>query len=356
MKKRFVFFIASLGKGGAERVVSTLTRKMAEEGHSVEILLYMDSTPFYETDSRVRISSVQRETKTNNILRNILWMRRYFERNADVVISFLAVFNILCILSLAFSKIPLIVADRSDPRQTPVNKLLRILRNFLYRFSDRVVVQTQNNKEYFSKAVQKKCDVIANPVDLGKISPGAAVKAKKENIIVTAGRLIKVKNHPLLIKAFAKIHKEFPEYSLVIYGEGNCRDELEKLISNLNLEKCVFLPGSEKNLYEKECSAELFVLSSDCEGMPNALLEAMCLGLPVVSTDVSGAPDIIENGVNGFLVPKGDLDGLTDSIRRMLEDSSIRRRCSENATELAQRLSVEKIYRQWINACANAEK
>ena len=355
MGKRYVFFIATLGKGGAERVVSLLTSKMAEEGQSVEILLYMNSDVFYDVDSRIKITKVQKETKSKNLLKNLIWMRKFFKERADIVVSFLAPFNMMCISSLMFSGMPVIVADRSDPRQAPANKFLRKFRDFLYRFADGVVLQTENNKSYFSNAVQKKAFVIANPVDLGD-KKAQALTTPKEKEIVTAGRLIKAKNQGLLIRAFAEIHKEFPEYRLVIYGDGSYRENLENVVDELKLRGCVSLPGNQRDIFDKISRAEIFVLSSDCEGMPNALLEAMCLGLPVVSTKVSGAGDVIIDGENGLLVDCGSVDQMKDAIRRMLTDSSLRNRCAENAIQLAERLTVDKIYRQWMDVCERVEK
>lgn len=355
MSKRYVFFIATLGKGGAERVVSVLTRKMAEEGLNVEILLYMDRDVFYDIDSRIKITKVQAETKSNNLIKNIIWMRKFFKERADAVISFLAPFNMMCICSLMFSHIPLVVADRSDPRQIPANKFLRKLRNFLYRFSDGVVVQTQNNRAYFSKFIQKKSSVIANPVDLNDKN-GQALSTVKEKEIVTAGRLIKAKNQALLISAFAEIHKEFPEYRLIIYGDGNQKENLEEMVDKLELTDYIKLPGNQKDIFDKISKAELFVLSSDCEGMPNALLEAMCLGLPVISTKVSGATDVIVDGESGLLVDCGSVGQMADAIRLMITDAELRNKCAENATHLAERLTVDKIYRQWMDVCESVEK
>ncbi len=355
MSKRYVFFIATLGKGGAERVVSLLTRKMAEEGQNVEILLYLDGEVFYDVDSRIKITKVQKETKSKNLLKNLIWMRKFFKERADVVVSFLASFNMICICSLMFSGVPVIVADRSDPRQAPANKFLRKLRNFLYRFADGVVLQTENNKSYFSKFIQKKSYVIANPVDLGEKN-GIALTTAKEKEIVTAGRLIKAKNQELLIRAFAEIHKEFPEYRLVIYGDGSCKENLEKMVDELNLRDCVRLPGNQKDIFDKISKAEVFVLSSDCEGMPNALLEAMCLGLPVVSTKVSGATDVIVDGENGILVDCGSVEQMADAIRRMLTDEQLRESCAKNATQLAEKLTIGKICGQWADVAEKANR
>lgn len=336
-------------------MVSLLTRKMAEEGQSVEVLLYLDREVFYDMDSRIKITKVQNVTKSKNLLKNLIWMRKFFKERADVVISFLASFNMICICSLMFSGIPVVVADRSDPRQAPENKFLRKLRNFLYRFADGVVLQTQNNKKYFSDAVQKKSSVIANPVDLGEKN-GMALTTVKEKEIVTAGRLIKAKNQELLIRAFAEIHKEFPEYRLVIYGDGSYKENLENVVDELILRNYVKLPGNQKDIFDKISKAEIFVLSSDCEGMPNSLLEAMCLGLPVVSTKVSGATDVIVDGENGLLVDRGNVEQMADAIRHMLTDEQLRESCAKNATQLAEKLTVDKICGQWLETAEKANR
>ena len=353
MSKRFVFFTGTLGKGGAERVVSILSRKMAEEGHFVEILLYFDCQVFYDIDPRVKITFVERETGSKSLRKNYSFIRNFFKKRADIVISFMASFNMISVGALAFSGIPLIVADRSDPRQAPASRPRRILRDFLYVFADRVVTQTQNNKNYFSGKIQSKCDVIANPVDMGE-KHGQALHTPKEKIVVTAGRLIAAKNHKMMMDAFANVHKDFSEYKLIIYGEGKYRGVLENYIKEKGYEEFVLLPGAEKEIFDKISCAELFVLSSNCEGMPNALLEAMCLGLPVVSTDVSGAPDVIINEENGLLTHKGDTEQMAEAIRRMLTDRSLQQKCAENATKLEERLSVDKIYEQWMETCKKA--
>lgn len=346
---KVTFFIGTLGNGGAERVISILTWCLAEKGIPVEIVLYYDSEPFYEIHPAVKITYVERETGSRNLLRNLVWLRRYFIRNADMVISFLAQFNMLALAACFATGIPIIVADRNDPRHMPRKSFLRVARNLLYHLADTVVVQTQHNKAYFSTALQKKCKIIYNPVDL-QDKKGLALRTEKKYRIVSAARLMKQKNQLMLIEAFAQIKKEFPDYSLTIYGEGPFREVLENRISELGLGDSVMLPGSVQNVFECIADADLFVLSSDFEGMPNALIEAMCLGLPVISTRVSGATDLIQNGKNGLLSDVGDTDQLADNMRRMLADAELRANCAQNALEMNDLLQVDSIVRQWI-AC-----
>ena len=349
MKKRYVFFIPTLNQGGGERVISLLSRKMAEDGLCVSILLYKDVEPFYEVDPRVRLIRVCRESGTTNILRNLLWMRRFFRNQADVVISFLAPYNILTLLSTLGGKQTVIVADRNDPRFVPSKGYIRKLRDFLYHFADGVIVQTKHNQDYFSHRIQKKSCIIYNPVDL-KEDAGLALRSPKEKTIVSVARLMPQKNQELLLDAFGKIQATFPEYRLVIYGDGPHREVLEGKIRQMGLEDRVKLPGTFRNIHKMIASSELFVLSSNYEGMPNALIEAMCLGLPVISTKVSGATDLIRHGENGLLVDVGDVDGLAQAMQELLLDEKKRESFGRCATGLNEELKIEDITRQWLEA------
>lgn len=344
---RIVFFTASLGTGGAERVISILTRHLAETGISAEIVLYYDSEPFYDIHPDVRITYVERETQSKNLLKNIMWLRRYFKRNAYLVISFLAQFNMVALAAAFATGVPVIVADRNDPRHMPMQALLRTTRNLLYHLADVVVVQTQHNKDYFPKALQKKCTIIYNPIDLAEKSE-LALRMDKKHRIVSVARLMKQKNQLMLIEAFYQIHKEFPDYTLTIYGDGPYRDVLENRIDELGLRESVTLPGKVQNVFDCIADAELFVLTSNFEGMPNALIEAMCLGLPVISTRVSGATDLITDGKNGLLTDVGDTEQLITCMKRMLEDAQLRQDCAQEAVKLNELLHTDRIVNQWL--------
>lgn len=345
--KKIIFFIGTLGNGGAERVVSILSRHCVSLEIPVEIVLYYDEKPFYDIHPEVKITYIERETKSKNILKNLIWLRRYLIKNADIVISFLAQFNMIALTAAFGTKIPVIVADRNDPRHMPKQAPVRIARNWLYHLADVVVVQTRHNKDYFSKRLQKKCRIIYNPVDL-QDKKGMAMRTEKKRRIVSAARLMKQKNQLMLIESFAKIKRDFPDYTLTIYGEGPFRDTLEVRIKELDLTDSVFLPGKVQNVFDCIADADLFVLSSDFEGMPNALIEAMCLGLPVISTKVSGATDLIEHGHNGLLSEVGNTQQLTECMHRMLADPELRLRCAGNALEINERLQVDGIVRQWL--------
>jgi glycosyltransferase involved in cell wall biosynthesis len=194
--------------------------------------------------------------------------------------------------------------------------------------------------------LQKKCKIIYNPVDL-QDQKGLALRTQKQHRIVSAARLMQQKNQLMLINAFAQLKKEFSDHTLTIYGEGPFRGELEQRIRELGLEESVFLPGKVQNVFDCISDAELFVLSSDFEGMPNALIEAMCLGLPVISTKVSGATDLIEHGQNGLLAEVGNTEQFYQCMKQMLSDASLRESCTKNALEINERLNVDRIIGQW---------
>lgn len=336
-----------MANGGAERVVSILASKMAQQGFEVEILTYYDRERTYALDEKVKLTAVETLSGAGNKFKNLFIIRRYFKEHAKVIISFLAPFNMMAIAANWGNGIPVIVADRNDPTKIPSNKILRKVRDFLYRFADGIVIQTQKNKAYFSKVVQNKSEVIYNPVNLQNYA-ASALEYPKEKLIVTAGRLMPQKNQKMMLRAFAAVVKKHPEYKLVIYGDGPSRDELEAHACELGIKENVLMPGNTTKLHECIKSAEIFVLSSDYEGMPNALIEAMCMGLPVISTKVSGATDLILDHENGLLTEVGDQNALENAMMELIEDINLANKIAENAVKLNKELELSKIMEQWI--------
>lgn len=341
------FFTGALLEGGAERVISLLSREFVNKEIDVEIVIYKNCPIFYEIDNRIKVCKIESETKSNNMLKNIIWLRKKFQNDADLVISFLAPFNMLAIFSTLFSSIPIIVADRNDPKKIPSNFFVRKIRDIIYCFANGVVLQTKTNQEYFSEFIKKKSCVIYNPIDLKKLQ-GAALSANKEKEIVSVGRLMPQKNHIMLIRAFANIHQQYPNYKLTIYGDGPERSKLIELAKDLNLSDYISFPGNVKDVHERILSSEVFVLSSDYEGMPNALIEAMCLGLPVISTKVSGATDLIHDYQNGIVIDVNDSNGLVQALIKFLENETLRNKCAQNAVKLASSLKLDIISDEWI--------
>lgn len=345
---KLVIFIGTMQSGGAERVVSDISSMYADYFKEVIVLTYYDVEVFYKMDSRVRLECVERQTKSRNIIKNMLTLRQFVKKESpDVFLSFLLPFNILSIWSLMFLHIPVAVCERSDPQKVGT-RWLRALRNFSYRFCKCIQVQTSSGRTCFPASVQKKIHVIPNPNHVTIDERNWALKQVKEKRIVTVGRLIPEKNPRLLIDAFSMLNKEFPDYSLEFYGEGVLKSMMLERISELGLTDKVILRGNVNDVPHHIASAEIFVLSSDLEGMPNALMEAMALGVPCVATDVSGVRDIITDGENGYIIPVGDKDAMVDRIKKLIESKELKKKFSENSIVVLSKFDKKKVFKQWL--------
>lgn len=361
--KKIVFCIDSLAKGGAERVVSILANKLVQS-NDVSIITILDKKVEYELNSNIKLielgkgkrnikSRVVRKMKyvlsSINILKKM--KNSFKDLNPDIIISFLP---ITCFFSIIANnrKYKMILSDRNDPKQEYSNLIYNFFMKKLYPRVDGCVFQTEDAKEYFNDIIdfdKTEWNIIFNPVNSDfKNCKEVNVRKKK---IVSVGRLTEQKNMELLINAFSKIYKEFPEYSLTIYGEGDKRIDLEERIKELQLTEKVFLPGITNNIKSEIYDASLFVMSSNYEGMPNALIEAMVLGLPVISTDCpcGGPRMLIENTKNGYLVNVGNEHELSETMKLILSEDELRENIGKEAKKIIDLVDIDVINREWQN-------
>ncbi len=349
--KNLAICCGNLGAGGAERVISILANKFVATGVCIDLYTWHKTDIFYSFDERVRIIQIPVESQSTSFLNQMRWFRNsILGTKPDVVLSFLAPFNILTIFSLVGVKIPVLVAERNDPYYVSPkhNWFWKVVRNIAYKMADGVLVQTKVNKSHFPWYISKKAEIIYNPVTFTKEDIGRAFRSVKRKEIVSVTRLEKQKNVPMLIDAFARFKEIHPDYILTIYGEGEERMVLEKKISDLRLNDSVFLPGRKQNVHELIVGAEVFAMASNFEGMSNSLIEAMCLGLPCVSTKVSGAIDLIEDGKNGLLVDLEDTDGMFKAICEIVDNKEKALEIGKKASAIYDDLNVEVIAGQWI--------
>jgi len=209
------------------------------------------------------------------------------------------------------------------------------------------VFQTSDAKKYYNIIDESKQIILKNPVSSEfDVEP---FKGERKKVIVTAGRLSEQKNHELLIEAFSKVKDKFPEYKLVIYGDGPLKDKLQNKIEAVGGENNIILAGRVNQIIDKIHDASLFVLSSNFEGMPNALLEAMSLGLPCISTDcpVGGPREIIVNNENGVLVKLNNADDMANAIDKILSDREFAEKIGNNANKIYNQFSVENVCNKW---------
>lgn len=345
-----VFVLASLGSGGAERVVSLLANKMVESGHQVEIICLKFNDVYYQTDSRVKVSLAMQQAK--NRFTEIFWLRKYLKKqNPDVVIPFTEGVYCFTILSLLGTGIPIIASERLDP--AAMSKIRKILKRLLLPFADWLVVQTQSIKEYFPKSIQKKTSIIYNPVNdevFHKIENGELKieNGKRLNRIISVGRLYPQKNQAMMIRAFAKVADEFPDWQLVIYGEGPLRESLELIVESLEMQGRVLLPGRTEHVIEELRKSKIFCMSSDYEGMSNSMIEAICVGLPIVTTNVSGVKELVKDRENGFVVPCGNVDAMSSALYSVIKDSILLCAFADNSLKKRNSFSLDSIVFEWM--------
>ena len=355
--KRVLFTCDTMGSGGAEKVISVLANQMAKKGIEVKIIGVADCempNSFYNLNEGVIYDNLISENgKKVSYFRRIFALRRKVRGiKPDVVISFLPNANIYTWFSLMGLDIPHIVSERNNPYVDPKEKLIRFLKKLSFFFADECVFQTNDAKAYYSKHVQKKSIIIKNPIILN-CDPANTV-AKRNKVVLAVGRLTKQKNYKCLIDAFAIFNSKLNNaYVLKIYGEGPLKSELESYCESKGLKPLVDFVGNDSNWHGKEFNDSMYVLSSDYEGMPNALAEAMALGIPCISTDcpTGGSKELVENGINGFLVPVNNPEELA---RKMIELVSNKENLFyENTRRMLVDYSPENITNQWLNEMKN---
>lgn len=352
--------ISSLSSGGAERVMSIMANYWASKSSdwNITLLTFDDGSqpPFYDLDERIfHIPLGIAKDSPNmmaglwNNLKSIKKLRVAISKSQpDAVISFMNQVNILTLLAMQGLNIPVIISERTVPAYAPISIIWKILSKIIYPIADHIVVQTKEVSDYFPELWQNKISVIPNPVLLPKLLEIPSQKLLPKYSIIATGRLSKEKNFPLLLKAFATISQSYPEWSLIILGEGSLRSELELLCNQLNIANLVHFPGRVKNPYQYLQQADLFVMSSSFEGFPNALCEAMACGLPVISTDCpSGPRQIIRDNLDGILVPNNNVDALAKAIVDLISDEKKRQRLGDAAKEITERFNLDKIMKMW---------
>lgn len=351
---KIAFCIGSLNKGGAERVVSNLANYLIKN-NDVSIITTINSDIFYKIDSKVKLFKLDHnyKGKVNKFKKNrqrIFELKRIIKHQKfDVIISFLPEpsYRVL-FLKLFNKKIKVIVSVRNDPRVEYKSIINNLIMRFLYPKADGFVFQTEDAKNYFSKKIQQKSVIIPNPINENFMCK--PFDGEREKIIVTVGRLEKQKNHKMLINAFSQVSNKIPEYKLIIYGSGSLKEELEQLIKKLKLNNKVILAGQIDDVKDKIYKASLFVLSSNYEGMPNALIEAMALGLPCISTDCpcGGPRYLINNMENGVLVELNNENELAKNILNLIANPSLAKKIEEKASTSIKKLNPERINNKWI--------
>lgn len=346
---KIVFFIGSLAGGGAERVISILANHYASKDWQVEIALLLKNEVGYKLDKKIKI--VDLSGKHGSYFKNlpgwIAGIRKYLKTSKpDRVVSFIGRINVLVLMSTLGMKVPVVASERNDPKHDGRGNFMLALCNKSYSFKHckAIVHQTKYEESCFDDKLAQKSFVIPNPVET------KAVRKELDKFrIVTAGRLTDQKNHPMLINAVSKLGKEFPSLTADIYGDGYLKEKLNELVDENNMTGRITLCGNVSDLHDRIANAGIFVMTSEFEGLSNALLEAMMLGLPCISTLYPGVDEVIDDGKNGILVQRGDVDSLAGQIKRVLTDDDLRTELSRQALLTSEAYKKEQVLKLWEN-------
>lgn len=348
--KKIDIITKAMTSGGAERVIAQLANYFVTHGICCRIITTDDREVMYPLNEKIKIVPIGKKSGNkviDRVVRYSALRKVVLSDRPDVVLTMPEDTGIYVILALLGTGIPVYVSERNNPWVMPDIKITRFLRKIAYPFATGVIFQTEMAKSFFSPRIQKKGVVLPNPVDASRIP--APYEGEREKRFVAVGRLEPQKNFPLLIRAFAEFNKEIQGYKLTIYGEGREREKLENLIKDLGLQNNIELPGRDKDVLNKINSAAAFILSSDYEGMPNALIEAMCMEMPVISTDCpSGGPrELICDSKNGLLVRVNDINSMTDAMRKIVGKNS--KLFGENAYVAGKKLTDPYVFEEWEN-------
>lgn len=356
MEKRIhiAMLIGSLTRGGAERVMVNLADYFVKKDYLVTIVTPYQRENEYPLEPSVKrvISDItEEETSSNRIVNFVRRFRKLREiwkkEQPDVILSFIGKNNMMAILTSRSLKIPVAVSVRAEPREEYYTSWMRFAARHLFAMADGVILQTRQCFQFFPEKVRKKAVILRNPVSSSFFRD--RYEGEREPSIVAVGRVDKNKNHELLIRAFADVAEKFSNYQLTIYGEGECREKLINLVKDLGLQERIFLPGETKQVAEAIYKARLFVLCSNSEGVPNTLIEAMLMGLTVISTDCpcGGPAELIEHERNGLLTPVGDEKGLRECLERVLKDTKFADELGRRASQLREDYGEKVVYESW---------
>lgn len=387
-KKKIVFFIDSLGGGGAERVVSVLAAQLLNRGYGVDILmmnrrpvayalpdgvnlLYAEDLPVSTRWGRLAQKIMEKcmhwqvrflnplyrkfgyhtypranETKIFFYARYALPYREYLRQNPGcTAFGFLIRSNIAMLMAAKGLDVKTVFCERNHPVRPDMPANIMKIRDRIVSRCKAAVFQTEEEREYYTM-LRCPTAVIPNPLKEGLPHRFAG---ERRHEIVNFCRLNKQKNIPLLMDAFACLHREYPDYTLRIYGRGEEKENLLALTREKGLDSVVFFEDFAPDVHERIRDAAMFVCSSDFEGLSNSMLEAMAIGMPCVCTDCAGggARMMIRDHVNGILTPVGDVEALYRGMKEIVENPALAESLSREAAKVRDQLSIEKIVDRW---------
>jgi glycosyltransferase involved in cell wall biosynthesis len=353
---RIVISIGTLGQhGGAERAVSYLSRMLAKEGHEIHLVSFYNYQNIdnvygeYEGVTYHYLNQDIDKRKASRLREAVTLLSQVVSAiSPDVIVAMTSYYGMIAYFAAYGKAIPVIVSERNNPRSlNRLNWMKRALFKYIYRRCDGSVFQTEKIRQfYFPKSHQGV--VIPNAIVIESLpEPKSSYNTTKSFVFV--GRLVSEKNIFLLLDAVCAVRETHPDYKLFIYGDGYLRNDISKYIESKKQGSHIVLRGVSDNVFALFEEHDIFVMSSDSEGMPNALIEAMAMGMPVIATDCDGggAAELITSGENGLLVEKGNVSRLTDALMYMIERPEEAVRMGTKASDIRKKLDSKLIARKW---------
>ena len=401
-EKSIAFYIGGLCIGGAERVICNLAEYFYSEGYRVSMVTKVRDEKEYELNPGIKriIADITPEeettSRTRNLFARIAKLKRIWkEVKPDVIVSFIRKNNLMAIASAAPLGIPVVVSVRSAPERELKGFGFRTISFLLFRQAAGVVLQTREAYNFFPGYIRAKAVVLQNSInpdflkeseklalernsdingasnekpekvaventninrEEAKVIDSRVVFSKREKKIITVGRIDDNKNQRMLVEAYAKIAGQYPEWSLELIGDGSGRQALEEYVSTLPCKDRISFTGAVDDVAKRMSVASIFVLPSKIEGMPNALIEAMVMGMACISTDCpcGGPRDLIAaDESNGILVPVDNVDAMAMALKRLINNDTLRESMGDNARKIIATLHPDTVNKQWKNYIEN---
>lgn len=353
MQKEICFIMPNMSGGGAQRVVSVLANELCLRGHRVSILLTHTDICEYKIDTNIQIDT-SCANNDNSALGQIIAIHNKMKSMPNATfISFLDNQNIFSVIAKFGTKAKVIISQRNDPHQAFADrKYMRPLDRLVYILANAAVFQTEDAQKCYPSLGAKHYFIILNPLN---DSLPERFEGKRSKRIVTVCRLNKQKNLYLAMDVFSEFVRFHSDFTFEIYGKGELQDSLMKYAEHLGLSDKIVFKGFQKDVYSQILDASIFLISSDFEGLSNAMLEALAMGIPTVATDcpIGGARMVIQNNLNGCLVPIRDKSSMLDALNKIVNNENFQKQLSTEAVKIRNNLSTKNICNQWVNVIEN---
>jgi glycosyltransferase involved in cell wall biosynthesis len=356
---RIAFVIPSLGAGGAERVASLLANNWSAIGHEVTLVTFdaPGTEAFFALHPGITLRGLSAPAepcgllgKLNNTMARVSRLRSVLrELDPDVVVAFMTEANVIALWASQGLGLQIVISERNQPDRPGLGTAHRLARRLAYPKARAIVVQTESIASWARARFNIPVHVIPNPVGLD----AGEVRREQRDVqwVISLGRLTQQKGFDVLIKSFAALAVKHPSWRLAIYGEGPDRAQLERLRAESGCGDRILLPGLIKDSVGALGEANLFVLPSRFEGYPNALLEALACGLPVIATACpGGTAEILANGAHGMLVPPDDITAMTTALDAMLSAPELREAYASKARDAVVKLDIAIVGGRWLDA------